>query len=100
MDALSPFLLDLNLSPDHSAQDIDAEWRSKSHAQVTLSRFLKGEATLEEYDDALADVGVDPNLYWEVVEDNVDHVVATETAVEDSEWLLVDQFGCPLSAVA
>lgn len=100
MLATEPFLIDLNLTPDHDDNDIEREIRDKFSAQTLLPQFLRGEISVEHYEDTLADCGVDPYLYWEVVDANIDHVIEQETVLEESEFLLVDQFGFPLYATA
>ncbi|PSB16052.1 hypothetical protein C7B65_22775 [Phormidesmis priestleyi ULC007] len=89
MHVLEPFLPDLNLTPDHSLSDIEAECKALSQVQRMTSDFLRGELDLDTLDDCLFGYGVDPNEYWGIVEDNVDAVIESGTALEDQHLIVI-----------
>lgn len=99
VDALEPFLVGLELTPDHTLSDIRSEAKPYLALSELTNKFLKGQCSLEEFEDALAGYGIDPYEYWDEVEDNVDHIIKNDVAVEHAEFLLVDQNGYPLHSV-
>lgn len=88
MHVLEPFLIDLNLTPDHNSSDIKAEIDALFLVQRITEQFLKGNVSIDVLDDCLAQFGVNPNEYWGIVEENVDAVIEQNTAPEHSFILI------------
>jgi hypothetical protein len=88
MHVLEPFMPDLGLSPDHNSSDIRAEIEAHFTIQRMAEKFLKGEVDLDTFEQCLDFFGIDPIEYWQVVDQNVDHVVETQTALEHSFLIL------------
>lgn len=89
MHVLEPFLTDLGLTPDHNRADIQAEIDAHFIIQRLTEKFLKGEATIDELEDCLAQFGVEPGEYWGIVDENIDAVIEQGTALEDAESLIL-----------
>lgn len=85
-----PFLLELNtraLKDPHDAkvcieQSVQHERRVKS--------WLKGDLSSEELEDSIRDLGHNPYEYWDVIDLNLDRVIANNTPVEGVTLLLPD----------
>lgn len=92
MHVLEPFLPDLDLSPDHNASDIEAEIQTHFIIQRLMEGFLKGEVDLDTFEDCLAQYEIDPIEYWQVVDANVDAVIAQQTVLEHP--FLILPHGC------
>lgn len=82
MDAIRTFLLDLNDTPDHSIADIEQEIKALSLHERMVTGFLKGEVDLDVVDDHLAQIGVNPHEYWDLVNDVVDQVVSGKRQID------------------
>lgn len=89
MHVLEPFLPDLNLTPDHSLSDIEAECKALSQVQHLTERFLRGETDLDTLNDCLFFYGVEPREYWGIVEANVDAVIEAETVLEEQQLIVI-----------
>ncbi|MCY6492197.1 hypothetical protein [Leptolyngbya sp. GGD] len=88
MHVLEPFLLDLGLTPDHNKSDIATEIDAHFTIQRLTEKFLKGDATIDELEDCLAQFGVEPGEYWGIVDDNIDAVIDQGTALEDADTII------------
>ncbi|BAS54926.1 hypothetical protein NIES2135_58090 [Leptolyngbya boryana NIES-2135] len=88
MHVLEPFLLDLGLTPDHNKSDIAAEIDAHFTIQRLTEKFLKGDVTIDELEDCLAQFGVEPGEYWGIVDENIDAVIEQGTALEDADTIL------------
>lgn len=84
MDVLEPFLLDLDITPDHNSDDIKREIEALATVNRLTEQFLKGQCTIDELDDCIAQYGVNPNEYWGIVEENIESVIQQNTALEHS----------------
>lgn len=71
MDVLDPFLLPVDLTPDHSFEDRVKAADEALLRQRLLLQFLRGEIDCDTYNDCLNDQGETVEEYWEVVEDNL-----------------------------
>jgi hypothetical protein len=71
MDVLDPFLLPVDLTPDHSFEDRVKAADEALLRQRLLLQFLRGEIDADTYNDCLNDQGENVEEYWEVVEDNL-----------------------------
>lgn len=89
MHVLEPLLRDLLLTPDHNLGDIKAEISIHFTIQRITERFLRGETTIDELEDCLAQFGVNPHEYWGIVEDNIDAVIEQEVVLEDADTLIL-----------
>jgi hypothetical protein len=99
MDALTPFLVGCEITPDHALSDIRSEAATYIPLSKLTNRFLKGWVSLEEFEAALFDYGIDPDEYGMIVESNVDAIIRDNAPIEHSEFLLFDQYGIPLPTV-
>lgn len=72
MDALEPFLIPVDLTPDHSHEDRKQSAEDALLRQRLLLQFLRGEIDADTYNDCLNDQGENVEEYWEVVESNLD----------------------------
>lgn len=88
MHILEPFLPDLDLSPDHNAADIAAEFKLLSIFQTRLESFLRGDMDIDSFNDFLESQGIDPLEYWGIVEDNVEAVTDRGEVFEDVDLIL------------
>ncbi|MBN8559951.1 MAG: hypothetical protein J0L70_05470 [Leptolyngbya sp. UWPOB_LEPTO1] len=88
MHVLEPFLLDLGLTPDHNKSDIAAEIDAHFTIQRLTEKFLKGDATIDELEDCLAQFGVEPDEYWGIVDENIGAVIDQGTALEDADTII------------
>jgi hypothetical protein len=60
MEVLEPFLIDLNITRDHSEADIKAEIETHLIVQRYTNQFLKGQIEVDTFEQCLAQFGVDP----------------------------------------
>ena len=88
MHVLEPFLLDLGLTPDHNKSDIAAEIDAHFTIQRLTEKFLKGDATIDELEDCLAQFGVEPGEYWGIVDENIGAVIDQGTVLEDADTII------------
>lgn len=72
MDALDPFLIPVDLTPDHSHADRVQAAEETLLRQRLLKQYLLGEIDCDTYNDCLNDQGENVEEYWEVVESNLD----------------------------
>ncbi|MGG6266303.1 hypothetical protein ACQ4M3_08855 [Leptolyngbya sp. AN03gr2] len=89
MHVLEPLLTDLALTPDHNLADIEAEINAHFTIQRLTERFMRGDATIDELEDCLAQFGVNPHEYWGIVEDNIDAVIDQQVVLEDADTLIL-----------
>jgi hypothetical protein len=94
MHILEPFLPDLDLSPDHNAADIAAEFKALSIFQKKLESFLRGEMDIDSFNDFLESFGITPFEYWGIVEDNTEAVLDRGEIIEDVDLILLDLIIC------
>lgn len=102
MHYLEPFLPDLSITPDHDATDTAQEIQVLGIIQGRIEGFLKGNLVLDDLDQCLAQFGINPFDYWDIVADNIDAVIDREETLEDVDTLapvLVDQYGSPISSI-
>lgn len=88
MQVLEPFLIDLNITPDHNSADIEDEIKHLSQFQRMLEGFLRGEVDVGTFNDFLEYCGVDPCEYWGIVDDNVEAVTNRGEVLEDIDLIL------------
>lgn len=82
MHYLEPFVLDLDLDPDQNEADLEAIVQANFDRQRVIEAFLKGEVSLYDLLDSVADVGgIDAYEYLELVNANIDHIVGTQLPV-------------------
>lgn len=98
MDFLEPFLLNLDLTPDHSDSDIEAECKTLFTIQAMTEKFLCGQCNYDDLSDCLAQFNVEPYDYWDVVDANLNTVIESGTVLENASFL-VDAYGSPISHV-
>lgn len=88
MNVLEPFLIDLDISPDHNSADVASEFKALSIFQTRLESFLRGDMDIESFNDFLESYGINPLEYWGIVEENVDAVIDRGEVIEDIHLIL------------
>lgn len=88
MNILEPFLIDLDISPDHNSVDVEAEFKALSIFQTCLESFLRGEMDIDTFNDFVESCGIDPSIYWGIVSENVDAIIDREEVIEDIHLIL------------
>lgn len=99
MDWLEPFLPDLTLTPDHNLADIEAELAFSSRLQSLLKGFFRFEVSVDYLEDFLAQNGINPHEFWDVVDANIDAIIARDQPLENADSILVMPDGSPIPAI-
>jgi hypothetical protein len=92
MHVIEPFLPDLLITPDHNTNDIEAEIKALALVQRMIEAFLRGEVSLDDLDQCMYEYGIDPNEYWGTVEESVDAIVESGTALDSVDLILPDLY--------
>lgn len=101
MHVLEPFLPDVFQTPDHTASDLEVEIAIHYTIQRQLEAFLKGGngGTLLAFNDCLAQYGIDPIEYWDIVSENIDTLIEKGTALEQTKLILPEYHGSPIRPI-
>jgi hypothetical protein len=93
MDAIRPFLLDVNTTPDHNLSDTEQEIQTVLHHERLLTEFLRGKVGLDVVDDHLAQQGINPHEYWDCVHGVIDRVVEGQLTIDTGVELFISALG-------
>jgi hypothetical protein len=88
LHVLSPFLLNMTDDPDMNVSDIDVALREDWARQRTVEGWLKGELPFEAMLDLASDYGVDGYDYADMIEHNVETLIAQQVDIDDGDRLL------------
>lgn len=85
MHYLEPFILDLPDEPDFSPADFEQEMEAAFDRQRVVKQFLKGERSLDDLLDSVADAGEDAYEYSELVDVHLERLIAYQVPLEGVE---------------
>lgn len=86
-DWIEPLLPLVRLPEGMSPGEIEAAGRDQLIRQRLLEEVLLGQRPPDDFHDALRMDGLDPDNYWEVVETQVDAVIARGETFDGLEFL-------------
>jgi hypothetical protein len=88
LHSLAPFLLDMTEDPDMNLSDLDTALRSDFERQNTVSAWLKGDLPYNAVLDMASDYGVDAYDYEDMINSNVDALIAQNLFIDDIERVM------------
>jgi hypothetical protein len=88
LHVLSPFLLNMTDDSDMNVSDIEVALQEDWARQRTVEGWLKGELSYEALLDLASDYGVDGYDYADMIDHNVDALIAQNALIDDAERVI------------
>jgi hypothetical protein len=88
LHVLTPFLLDMTDDPDMNRSDVEVAVQEDWARQRAVEGWLKGQLPFEALLDLASDYGVDGYDYADMIDHNVDALIAQQVDIDDGDRLL------------
>lgn len=88
MDSEELYTLDLGNTEKYSSDDLNSRMKLVSQHRQLFQEFLAGIRKSDDISDLVSDYGLDPDDYWDIVNNNISRVITKNKSIDDAQWLL------------